>query len=178
MNQIDERHKRAYSTLGAGAVVLCEEHVVLVQVNYGPAKGHWILPGGMVDPGESPSEAAQRETLEETSLKVNVRGLVAVRHRSFEKGFGHETADVYWVFRAETEETKLTDQPPLKWPQGELLEAKFWPIQEALASETVRPMTQAFIQMAINQSPEADFKEMSKPPSRYKDVVYAPEESS
>ena len=32
---------------------------------------HWDLPGGGIDPGETPMEAAQRECYEETGLIVN-----------------------------------------------------------------------------------------------------------
>lgn len=33
--------------------------------------GRWNLPGGGIEPGESPFEAAMRETREETSLRVH-----------------------------------------------------------------------------------------------------------
>lgn len=33
-------------------------------------EGRWTLPGGAVDPGERPAEAAQRETLEEAGIVV------------------------------------------------------------------------------------------------------------
>lgn len=40
--------------------------------------GCWAMPGGYVDVGDSPSEAAVRETAEEAGLDVLVRGLVGV----------------------------------------------------------------------------------------------------
>ncbi len=40
--------------------------------------GLWCLPGGMVDPGESISETAEREVLEETGLVVRVIRLTGV----------------------------------------------------------------------------------------------------
>ncbi|MGA7671253.1 MAG: NUDIX hydrolase [Nitrolancea sp.] len=43
--------------------------------------GLWTLPGGWVDPGESPSEAAARETLEESGYRVTVRRLLAIYDR-------------------------------------------------------------------------------------------------
>lgn len=43
--------------------------------------GTWSLPGGFVDPGESPAETAVRETREETGLDVRVTDLVGVYHR-------------------------------------------------------------------------------------------------
>jgi 8-oxo-dGTP diphosphatase len=40
--------------------------------------GDWELPGGHVDPGESASEAAVRETAEESGITVQVTGLVGI----------------------------------------------------------------------------------------------------
>ena len=42
------------------------------------ATGDWELPGGDVDPGESASDAAVRETAEESGITVEVTGLVGI----------------------------------------------------------------------------------------------------
>ncbi|WP_030612979.1 NUDIX domain-containing protein [Streptomyces sclerotialus] len=51
--------------------------VLLVEPNY---KDHWILPGGTVesDQGESPRQAARRETAEEIGLDIEPGPLLAV----------------------------------------------------------------------------------------------------
>jgi 8-oxo-dGTP pyrophosphatase MutT (NUDIX family) len=41
--------------------------------------GHtWSLPAGAIDPGETPAEAARRETREEASVEVRLTGLAGV----------------------------------------------------------------------------------------------------
>lgn len=40
--------------------------------------GHWCVPGGYMEPGESISEVCAREVLEETGLHVQVKRLVGV----------------------------------------------------------------------------------------------------
>jgi 8-oxo-dGTP pyrophosphatase MutT (NUDIX family) len=41
-------------------------------------KGIWVTPGGLIEPGELPAEAAARETFEETGLLVEITGLLGV----------------------------------------------------------------------------------------------------
>jgi ADP-ribose pyrophosphatase YjhB (NUDIX family) len=40
--------------------------------------GQWCLPSGGMEPGESATETCERETLEETGLKVRVKRLISV----------------------------------------------------------------------------------------------------
>lgn len=145
-----EGEEFAESTLGAGAVVVAEGHVLLVRLNYGRAKGAWILPGGLVNEGESFHEAMQREVLEETGVRVTTGPLIATRHRRREDGGLGGGANVYCVFLVHLAE-KLTlakCTSTLRWPTEELQDVRFWLWEEALQSPDVRPMTKVFLDLA------------------------------
>lgn len=60
------------------AAVFRDDAILLVQ---GADDGTWSLPGGWADPGESPSEAVSRETLEESGYRVKVNRLLALYDR-------------------------------------------------------------------------------------------------
>jgi len=51
------------------------DNIVLVRRNDVPV---WVLPGGGISPGESPEEAAIRETFEESGLNVSIKEQVAI----------------------------------------------------------------------------------------------------
>ncbi|MFN8640490.1 MAG: NUDIX domain-containing protein [Candidatus Binatia bacterium] len=53
--------------------------VLLLKRPYPPV---WEMPGGAIEPDESPEEAAVRETEEETGLRVELTGLVGTFRRS------------------------------------------------------------------------------------------------
>ena len=62
----------------AGAVVRDQSgRLLLVQRGHPPSAGLWSVPGGRVEPGETPAQAAVREVREETGLDVSVGTLLA-----------------------------------------------------------------------------------------------------
>ena len=62
----------------AGTIFTLNGGVVLLRRGVEPAMGKWVFPGGYVDRGESVQEAAVRETLEESRLRVELDGLIDV----------------------------------------------------------------------------------------------------
>lgn len=75
---------RAYPSrpfVGVGAVVVDVERVLLVKRGQAPLAGHWSLPGGAVEVGETLASAIQREVFEETGLMVEVGPVVDVLDR-------------------------------------------------------------------------------------------------
>jgi ADP-ribose pyrophosphatase YjhB (NUDIX family) len=76
----------------AGTIPQLDGRVLLTRRSINPGRGLWTFPGGFVDFGESVTDAAVRETLEETGLKVELTGLHNV--------YSYPAAPVIVVYRA------------------------------------------------------------------------------
>ncbi len=63
---------------GVGVVVFRNEEVLLVKRKKAPYKGQWSIPGGKQELGETVTQAARRELMEETGVEVNELTLIDV----------------------------------------------------------------------------------------------------
>jgi ADP-ribose pyrophosphatase YjhB (NUDIX family) len=86
-------HDPTRNTTAVGGVVVGPEGVLLVRMTYGPTRGRFMLPGGIVDPGETLDTAIVREVLEETGVEARPRGICGIRTR-----FDERRNDTYVIF--------------------------------------------------------------------------------
>lgn len=72
-----EREDRIVLTVDV-VITDVEGRILLMERGTEPFKGSWVLPGGVVEPGETVEQAAMREAQEETGLVLRIEGLIGV----------------------------------------------------------------------------------------------------
>jgi 8-oxo-dGTP pyrophosphatase MutT (NUDIX family) len=75
------RSERFFATLPrkvVAASTLCRADDGRVLIVHDAFKRHWTIPGGVVDPDESPREGAEREAWEETGLRIAAGAVLGV----------------------------------------------------------------------------------------------------
>src|ERR1700760_219462 len=107
--QPESKRLRGPWSIGAGALGVDEERVLLVRNRYGVTKGRYLLPAGRVNIDELPDRAAERETWEETGLRVEVTGLLGVRIWAMENG----EHNYFFMFQAQLRSSASELRPNL-----------------------------------------------------------------
>lgn len=103
----------------AFAIVENAGKIALVHVTFEGGGGRTDLPGGGVDPGETPEQAAAREFGEEAGLVVEIGDLVTCADHYFvnEKGKSRNTRGRFYAARLVREDPglKVEDDHELIW---------------------------------------------------------------
>ncbi|WP_233559142.1 NUDIX domain-containing protein [Micromonospora radicis] len=103
--------------VAAGALFLNDEgHVLLVRPSY---KKHWDIPGGYVEPGESPRAACIREVGEELGLKLPLGRMLVVDWAPAE----HEGDKLLFIFDGGT--LTKDQERAIRFEDGELTEWRY-----------------------------------------------------
>lgn len=115
----------------AVAVVERDGRILFLRRDRDPMRGLWELPGGKIEPGESPAACALRELFEETGLEGRV-----------ERDLGLVVHEYTWsAVRLHAFEV-VAEGPPRR---GEFLPVEAW------GPEGVLPGTWALVQTLLNR---------------------------
>jgi 8-oxo-dGTP diphosphatase len=122
--------------LAAGVYAMRGRQMLMLERAAGMMIGFWSVPGGLVDPGETPQEAAARELFEEAGISptgplwlvtaVPLKGygmdLLSLRYACWcEAGdvrLSHEHSDWRWVDPAVYRATHLSHAAVERWRQS------------------------------------------------------------
>lgn len=105
-------------------------HVLLGEKLRGFGRGRTVVPGGKVDPGETPRQAAARELFEETSLRVDETDLTArgVVTFAFPDGGGVDMRVHVFVTDSSDGAAEDSDELLVTWaPVDDLPTSRMWP---------------------------------------------------
>jgi 8-oxo-dGTP diphosphatase len=69
--------------VGIGGVVIEDGRALLIRRGSEPLRGHWSIPGGTLEIGETLQQGVARELQEETALEVRVLDVIEVFDRIF-----------------------------------------------------------------------------------------------
>jgi 8-oxo-dGTP diphosphatase len=133
-----ERIHYADPKIAVGVAVFRDDALLLVRRVMEPGQGRWALPGGWVDAGQDPREAAAREALEEAGVVVDVGEIVEAFLNPPEDG-----GALFLLFKA----TWVSGEPA---PDDDADDAGFFP-QDALP-----PLAFASTHAAVAKWPTAN----------------------
>ncbi|MDA3886119.1 MAG: NUDIX domain-containing protein [Candidatus Delongbacteria bacterium] len=114
----------------------------------------WVAPGGSIEPGETPADAAVREMHEETGLiveLVSIKGVYGGSEFVVNYPNGDRTSYIMTVFEAVKKGGKL------EAIDNEAKELKYFTLEEALKLNT-QPWLRSILPKLFNKESKTDFK--------------------
>lgn len=112
--------------MAAGALIFSPQHeLLIVKPTY---RDGWLIPGGAVEAGESPSAACRREVREELGLDLPIARLLCLEYQSAEPD---RTENLQFVFAGGTLSPAQISQ--IRLPAAELSAHQFCEPSAALA---------------------------------------------
>ncbi len=133
-----QREFPANPLVGVGAVVVDDcARVLLVRRVTEPMKGHWSLPGGLLELGETLIAGVKREVLEETGLIVHPEAIVEVVDRIYRDSDANESqiryhyvVVDYWCRVISGEIQPSSDASEVAWvSRGEWKDTNFYSLE-------------------------------------------------
>ena len=126
-----------HQRVAAYAVVVADDRLLLTQLaGYTGAEGRWNLPGGGLDPGESPTDGVVREVAEETGQVVDEVRLVDVMTQHWVGRSPRGLEDYHAVRLLHTARCARPTRPVVHDVGGSTSDARWVPL-DALSSVSV-----------------------------------------
>ena len=112
----------SHPQLAVSAAIFRDGRILLVRRARSPGKGHYSLPGGRVEFGETLHTALHREVDEETSLRIEIAGLAGWREVVPGTGGGGHYLIMSFAARWSSGEPVLNDEhDDFRWLAPETL---------------------------------------------------------
>lgn len=106
------------------AIIRDGDRIFATQRGYGEYKDGWELPGGKVEPGETPQEALVREIKEELDADIVVGDLLTTVEYDYPTF--HLSMDCFWAKLVEGSEMRLLEHEAAKWLSLDSLDEVEW----------------------------------------------------
>jgi 8-oxo-dGTP pyrophosphatase MutT (NUDIX family) len=125
-----------------GRVLLIDqcERVLLIHERLEDGTTHWLTPGGGVEAGEQPRDAAERETYEETGIRIalpaDVESVLVTRRDWSWAGVDYDQVDHFFLVRV-ADGTQARPQELTGVEQQTWLGLRWWPLDELQATDAV-----------------------------------------
>lgn len=133
-------HFRRPTTHGALVALWCQGEVLLVRHSYVP---YYSAPGGYLRAGEAPSQAAQRELMEELSLSLEPSHLSLTLETTH---LWEGKNDHVVIFSAE-----LSERPHLRLDYREVVEAFWFRPEQVRDLDVFPPLKEAIARQAASR---------------------------
>jgi len=92
-----------------------KDRVLLIRRGHEPFRGHYALPGGFVEVGETVEDACRRELIEETGIKLGKLSLVGVFSEPTRDPRGHTVAVSFLARVRSAKATAGDDAAAVEW---------------------------------------------------------------
>ncbi len=140
--------------VAVGAVVVHQKKVLLILRGHPPAEGKWAIPGGSVNLGETLQTAAERETFEETGLRVKAGEVIY----SFDTILRDETGRIQFHYVILDLRAELLDPDQALTPGDDALDVGWFTLDEAdkldtPVSDTTRALLRKILMAEMNDRP-------------------------